>query len=137
MPAPPPEGHDPTLLARYLRYRLGQLGLSPRALSRRAGLGANTVRQLLYGRRPRAQTLDALAPVLAEDPTVLRWLAGYPVRLPHRPRLLLAWVLRCRTVLALVAPEPLPQPPPPGPPPLLQPRPQQGDLLAQQPQLAR
>ncbi|MCS6802909.1 MAG: hypothetical protein RMM58_11735 [Chloroflexota bacterium] len=62
-----------------IRARLAALGLSARQASIRAGLSHNTLRVILAGARPTAESCDALEPVLGLSPGTLRRLAGWPV----------------------------------------------------------
>jgi lambda repressor-like predicted transcriptional regulator len=62
-----------------IRERLAALGLSARQASIRAGLSHNTLRVILAGARPTAESCDALEPVLGLSTGTLRLLAGWPV----------------------------------------------------------
>lgn len=62
-----------------IRERLATLGLSARQASIRAGLSHNTLRVILAGARPTAESCDALEPVLGLNAGTLRLLAGWPV----------------------------------------------------------
>ncbi|MCS7003511.1 MAG: helix-turn-helix transcriptional regulator [Dehalococcoidia bacterium] len=62
-----------------IRERLSDLNLSARQASIRAGLSHNTLRVILAGARPTAETCDALEPVLGLPAGALRLLAGWPM----------------------------------------------------------
>lgn len=62
-----------------IRARLLELGLSARQASIRAGLSHNTLRVILVGARPSAETCDALEPVLGLETGALRRMAEWPL----------------------------------------------------------
>lgn len=64
-------------LRKTIRERLTEMHLSARQASIRSGLSHNTLRVILTGARPTAETCDALEPVLGLQTGTLRMLAGW------------------------------------------------------------
>ncbi|GIW07647.1 MAG: hypothetical protein KatS3mg060_2452 [Dehalococcoidia bacterium] len=92
---------EETAVAQLIRRRLRALGLSARQSSLRAQLSHNTLRVVLAGARPTAETCDALDQALGLPPATLRLLAGWP--LPEdRFRFSEEWA---RLLLELATPE--------------------------------
>ncbi|MCS6803228.1 MAG: helix-turn-helix transcriptional regulator [Chloroflexota bacterium] len=70
---------EETAVAQLIRRRLQALGLSVRQTSLQANLSHNTLRVILAGARPTAETCDALEHVLGLPKATLRLLAGWPL----------------------------------------------------------